>query len=73
MKRYKEIIPVSTLLDEELNAIRGGAADTTVAECGGGKKGNIECNMGKITITIAEVKELVACPYNHIAHSSEAC
>lgn len=62
MKRFKEIIPVSTLLDEELNAIRGGASDQTVAECGGGKKGDIDCSMGKITITIAEAKELIACP-----------
>lgn len=48
------------LLDEELNAVRGGASDNTVAECGGGKKGDIECHMGKITI--AQVQELVACP-----------
>lgn len=60
MKNFKEIIPVSVLLDEELNAIRGGAADNTVAECGGGKKGDIECTMGKITIS--ELKALVACP-----------
>lgn len=60
MKNYKEIIPVSMLLDEELNAVRGGAADNTVAECGGGKKGDLECSMGKITIT--EVQELTACP-----------
>lgn len=60
MKKYKEIVPVSMLLDEELNAVRGGAADNTVAECGGGKKGDIECSMGKITIT--QVQELVACP-----------
>lgn len=60
MKNYKEIIPVSMLLDEELNAVRGGAADNTVAECGGGKKGDLECSMGKITIT--QVQELVACP-----------
>ena len=51
MKDFKEIIPVSALLDEELNAIRGGAAENTVAECGGGKKGDLDCQMGKITIS----------------------
>lgn len=61
MKDFKEIIPVSVLLDEELNAIRGGASDSTVAECGGGKKGDIECNMGKITLTEAD-DALIACP-----------
>lgn len=60
MKNFKEIIPVSVLLDEELNSVRGGAADNTVAECGGGKKGDISCDMGKITIS--PVQELVACP-----------
>lgn len=60
MKRFQEIIPVSALLDDELNAVRGGASDQTVAECGGGKKGDIDCSMGKITLT--QVEELVACP-----------
>lgn len=45
MKNLKEIIPVSALLDEELNAIRGGDSDSTVIECGGGKKGDIECSI----------------------------
>jgi hypothetical protein len=60
MKRFQEIIPVSALLDDELNAVRGGASDQTVVECLGGKKGDLECSMGKITLT--EVKELIACP-----------
>ena len=60
MEDFKEIIPVSNLLDEELNSIRGGSADNTVAESGGGKKGDIECNMGKITTD--EAKDINACP-----------
>lgn len=59
MKGFKEIIPVAVLLDEELNEVRGGASDTTVAECGGGKKGDIECSLGKITLSQAQ--EIEAC------------
>ena len=58
MKNFKEIIPPAILLDEELNAVRGGASDK-IAECGGGKSGDIECNMGKITIS--DKQELTAC------------
>lgn len=59
MNRFQEIIPVSALLDDELNAVRGGASDQIIAECGGGKKGDLDCDMGKITMS--QVQELVAC------------
>lgn len=47
MEDFKEIIPVSNLLDEELNSIRGGSADNTVAECGGGKKVTLSATWAK--------------------------
>lgn len=63
MKSYREIIPVSVLLDEELNAVRGGAADNTVADCIVGKKGDIVCDIGRVSVTPATpVKDLIALP-----------
>ena len=45
---FKEIISSSSLLDEELNALRGGAASDTTIECASGKIGGLECDKGKI-------------------------
>lgn len=43
-EKFEEIIPTSNLLDEEMEALRGGQ-NANAIECGGGKI--IDCNIGK--------------------------
>ena len=52
IQNFEEIIPTSNLLEEEMEALRGGT-NTSSVECGGGKI--ISCNIGKDVIADAKI------------------
>lgn len=59
MRNFEEVLPGSSFLDEELNAIRGGVSENVLAVCDIGKKGDLTCSIGQIGID--DPKEMDAC------------